>query len=148
VAFAFNRELNERQLRWALLLFFFALAIPAGLLIGRAYDQLKWEVFHQYRATAEQLTERIAHDIRRLIEVEEQRSFSEYDYSTASPDGAANFVQQSPLAAYPVVENIPGVVGYFQVDSQGRLSSPVALEGGDNDSEYGVGEDERFERIA
>lgn len=117
-------------------------------MIGRAYDQPKWEVFHQYRATTEQLTERIAHEIRRLIEVEEQRSFSEYDYSTASPDGAANFVQQSPLAAYPVVENIPGVVGYFQVDSQGRLSSPVAPEGGDNDSEYGVGEDEYLERIA
>jgi hypothetical protein len=38
VAVAFNKELNERQLRWTLLLFFLALAIPASLLIGRAYS--------------------------------------------------------------------------------------------------------------
>ena len=104
-------------------------------------------MFHQYRATAEQLTERIAGDIHRLIEVEEQRSFSEYSYFAASRDGAVNYVQQSPLAAFPVVENTPGVVGYFQVDSQGRLSSPVAPELGVNYVEHGISEGECLERI-
>ncbi len=143
-----HRSLSERQLRWWLLIFFFALAIPALLLIYRAYDQLKWEVFHQYRISAEELSARIDGELHRLIEIEESRSFGDYAFLSVSGDPGATFVQRSSLSAFPVAADIPGLVGYFQVDSAGKLSSPIVPTPGTNYFNYGVNEAEYRARLS
>ena len=60
------KDFDTARLRGLLAFFFFALAIPTGLVIWQAYGQLKWEAFHQYRGVAEELTNRID---ARLIEM-------------------------------------------------------------------------------
>ena len=40
-------------------------------------------------------------------------------------DPSANFVQRSPLSAYPSASSIPGLIGYFQVDAQGAFTTPL-----------------------
>ncbi len=40
-------------------------------------------------------------------------------------DTASNFLQRSPLSTFPVDSAIPGLLGFFQVDSSGRFSSPL-----------------------
>ncbi|HJP34663.1 MAG TPA: hypothetical protein QF901_01640, partial [Gammaproteobacteria bacterium] len=143
-----HRGLSERQLRWWLSCFFLALAIPAVLLIYRAYDQLKWEVFHQYRVSAEELTARIDAELSHSIEIEEARSFSDYAFLTVAGEASAGFVQRSPLSAFPVKAGIPGLVGYFQVDSRGTLTSPVVPDPGTDHEAYGVSDDEYRRRLA
>ena len=143
-----GKGLNEQRLKIGLLVFFLALAIPAVLLVIRAYDQVKWEVFHQYRVLAEELSQRIDTDMRRMIEAEEVRSFADYSFLVVAGDPKSNLIQRSRLSNYPVDSEIPGLVGYFQVDSAGALSSPVLPELESNYRDYGISDNELTDRKA
>ena len=143
-----QQSLNLRQLRWTLVGFLLALAIPTGLLVYRAYDQIKWEVFHQYRLSADEITRRIDSELRRLIDIEETRSFDDYSFLTLASDKNATFAQRSPLSAYPVSDEVPGLIGYFQLDSAGTLSSPIVPGTGTDYSLYGVSAAQYRGRIA
>ena len=117
--------LDRKTLRRWLAVFFLALAIPTGILVYQAYSQLKWEAFHQYRVLAEELAARIDARIVQLVNVEEARSFADYAFLNVAGDPAANFLQRSPLSAYPHGSPIPGLVGYFQVDTDGAFTTPL-----------------------
>ncbi len=116
--------LTKQRLRRALLIFFLALAIPTAILVFQAYGQLKWEAFHQNRLLAEELAKRIDNRLAELLYQEESRSFDDYSFLIVKGDPAAKFVQRSPLSNYPVSSAIPGLIGYFQVDAGGVLSTP------------------------
>lgn len=142
--------LNRARLRRWLIVFFLALAIPAGVLIAQAYSQLKWEAYHQHQVLAEELAARIDKSLADLIQAEELRSFSDYSFLVVAGDPAANFVQRSPLSAYPPSSAIPGLLGYFQVDTQGLFSSPLLPQEASEVATYGItpGEgQQRSERV-
>ena len=133
-----RRGLTEKQLKYRLLLFFLALALPAMLLIYRAYGQVKWEVFHQYRVLAEVLSARIDAELIRLIDTEEARSFTDYGFLIVSGRPGSNYLERSPLSGFPADSKIPGLVGYFQVDSEGAFGSPVLPRRDTAHGNYGV----------
>jgi signal transduction histidine kinase len=138
--------LSRKKLRRWLLLFFLALAIPTAVLIQRAYSELKWESFHQYRLQAEELAARIDGHVVGLVNDEEARSFADYVFLNVAGDTEVNFVQRSPLSAFPVGAAIPGLVGYFQVDSQGVFSTPLLPRNADSAATYGISRDELRQR--
>jgi signal transduction histidine kinase len=140
--------LDKRRLRLWLALFFLALAIPSALLVHQAYRQLKWEAFHQYRGLAEELASRIDVRLAGLITAEEARSFGDYGFLTAAGSPAANYIQRSPLSVYPVAKAFPGLIGYFQVDAEGRFSTPLVPPAPENASLYGIARRELEERMA
>lgn len=119
---------SKRRLRIAMVLFFVALAVPTTVVILQAYSQLKWEAFYQHRVMAEELVKRIDQRVAELIDTESARTFTDYTFLNIAGDVSANFLQRSPLAAYPVNLPVPGVIGYFQVDNQGLYSSPLVPE--------------------
>ncbi len=136
-----TRNLDRRRLRNTLTLLFIALAIPTAVLITQAYSQLKWESFHQIRIQAEELTGRIDTTLAAQISTAESRNVA--DFGFLAGDLSAKFVQRSPLAAWPVAQDIKGVIGYFQVDKDGNFSTPLlppanltADEVGLNPAEY------------
>ena len=131
---ALVKDHDRRRLRTLLAVLFFALAVPTGVLIWQAYGQLKWEAFHQYRSQAEELTQRIDSRIAERIASAAARSFADYSFIKVSGDPAAGFIQRSMLSAYPVVAELPGIIGYFQVDADGLLSTPL-LPGSGTDLE-------------
>ena len=63
-------------------------------------------------------------------------------------DVAANFVQRSPLSAFPVASAVPGVLGYFQVDAAGKLTTPLLPGAGVAPASYGIGAEEQAARAA
>ncbi len=140
--------LDKRRLKLWLALFFLALAIPTGVLIRHAYGQLKWEAFHRYRVLAEEVATRIDTRLAEAMHVEEARSFADYSFLVVAGDPAANFLQRSPLSAYPVQSAVPGLIGYFQVDSSGVLSTPLLPASGGDAGAYGIAPAERSERLA
>jgi len=136
--------LDTGRLRNFLLAFFLALAIPTTVLVWQAYSQLKWEAFHQYRGVAEELTNRVDARLNDMIRTADARSFADYAFLVVSGDPSAGFLQRSALSVYPVADALPGVLGYFQVDSVGVYSTPLlpsdgtpAASLGISDSEYG-----------
>ncbi|HSC14490.1 MAG TPA: ATP-binding protein [Gammaproteobacteria bacterium] len=146
-----NKRFDERALKIVLAVFFLALAVPAGVLIAQAYGQLKWQAFRSTQVAAEELAARIDASLRAAIAGEDARSFGDYSFLVVEGDAAANFVQRSPLSAFPVESALPGVLGWFQVDAAGNLTTPLLPEAGVAAADYGITpaeEAQRAERVA
>ncbi len=139
---------DKQRLRLWLVLFFLALAIPAGILIRQTYSQLKWEAFHRHRVMAEELTARIDRRLSELIDAEQARAFTDYAFLVVAGDPKASFVQRSPLSAYPLAAAIPGLIGYFQIDAQGAFTSPLLPQPGVQPLVYGISGPELDQRRA
>ena len=122
-----TKGFDKGRLRRLLAFLFMALAIPTAVLIWQAYSQLKWEAFHQYRGIAEGLANRIDSDLIARLEVAEARSFADYTFLVVAGDQKLNFVQRSPLSAFPVSQDMHGVIGFFQVGTEGEFSTPSIL---------------------
>jgi hypothetical protein len=140
------RSFDKGRLRKLLALFFLALAVPTAVLVWQAYSQLKWEAFHQHRGVAEELTRRIDARLNDMIDTADARSFADYTFLVVSGDPSANFVQHSPLSTYPAVQDLPGVLGYFQVDTEGVFSTPLLPSEGTQAANLGIGENEYAKR--
>jgi signal transduction histidine kinase len=143
------RKLDERRLRLLLGAFFLALAVPAAVLIAQAYGQLKWEAFRRNQLLAEDLASQVDSGLRAAVATEEARSFGDYSFLVvAGKDAAANFVQRSPLSAFPVEGAVPGTLGYFQVDALGTLTTPLLPAPDVDAATYGISADEQSARRA
>jgi signal transduction histidine kinase len=142
------RGLDERGLKLVLGVFFLALAIPSVVLVVQAYSQLKWGAFRSTQLAAEELATRIDATLRAAIAAEDARSFGDYSFLVVEGDAAAPFVQRSPLSAFPVASELPGVLGYFQVDAAGKLTTPLLPEAQGAAASYGIGADEQIARAA
>jgi signal transduction histidine kinase len=140
--------MDRKTLRLWLALFFLALAVPTTILIKQAYSQLKWEAFHQHRLLAEELAGRIDKRLVELIDAEEARAFTDYVFLVVTGDPSANFLQRSPLSTYPVTTGIPGLIGYFQVDTTGTFSTPLLPKAGTSPEAYGISKSELEQRQA
>ena len=138
--------LNRKQLRNWILLFFLALAIPATVLSLQAYSQLKWEAFHLHRIQAEELSQRINDKLAELVVKEEARSFTDYAFLNIAGDPSASFIQRSPLSAFPLDTSFPGLMGYFQIDTNGVFSTPLTPGSGTQASSYGITNSELSQR--
>ncbi len=141
-------NMDEKHLRRWLFVFFLAIAIPAALLIVQTYSQLKWESFHQQRGLAEELSQRIEARFVELINTEEARPFTDYAFLNLAGDPEANFLQFSPIASFPVAAEIPGLIGYFQLDAGGELSTPFVPLDLSSFSRYGIADNEQQARQA
>jgi len=130
--------LTPRRLRLWLGLLFVALAVPTAVLVQHAYGQLKWEAFHSYRVLAEEFTARVDDRLSALIASEEARAVTDYGFLVVAGDPSARYVERSPLSAFPTDSVLPGVIGHFQVDADGRFSSPLLPDTGQNPTRYGV----------
>ena len=95
------KGLDQRRLRNLLGLLFLGLALPTAILIWQAYSQLKWEAFHQHRVAAEELTRRVDSNLAAMVQAADARTFADYTFLVVSGEPSANFVQRSPLSAYP-----------------------------------------------
>jgi two-component system, OmpR family, phosphate regulon sensor histidine kinase PhoR len=139
-----DKSLN--RLRLALVVFFFALAIPTGMLLRHSYSQLKWEAFHRHRLLAEELVARIDQRYTERIERENARAFTDYTFLNIAGDARANVLQRSRLSAFPTGSAIPGTLGYFQVDNAGRFSTPLLPEAEAEAQRYGIAANELRQR--
>lgn len=136
------KGLDKAKLRWWLLIFFLCLAIPTVALIQQSYSRLKWETFHQHQLMADELSNRINNQLIRLINIEEQRPFADYSFLNVAGEPTANFIQRSPLSQFPVQSEIPGLIGYFQVDAAGTLLTPFVPVESEKAGSYGIAEQE------
>jgi signal transduction histidine kinase len=136
--------MTQRRLTLLLVLFFMALALPTSILVYQAYGQLKWEAFYQHQQLARELTLRIDSGFRDLIKREENRPISDYEFLNVTGSEGAAFLQRSPLSEFPLAAEVPGLLGYFQVDASGQLRTPIVPEA--NASSYGISQTELRQR--
>ncbi len=136
--------MTTSHLKILLLIFFIALALPSSILVYQAYGQLKWEAFHQHQLLARELSLRIDARFQEIIEREENRPFADYEFLNIAGSEQSAFLQRSPLSQYPLDSDIPGLLGYFQVDAAGGLQTPLMPRS--NASNYGIDAEELMQR--
>lgn len=116
------RDNDPRRLRRVLAAFFIALALPTAVLVWQAYARLEFETFFQYRRQAESLTNQIDSQLGSAATRLDNLSLEDFSFLT----GTGNVYQRSPLSTLPLRSDVPGVVGYFQIDASGALTTPLA----------------------
>ncbi|WP_444995239.1 sensor histidine kinase [Aliikangiella sp. IMCC44359] len=139
-------KLSTTKLRLIFLVFFLALVIPSCILSWNAYEQLQWKSLHQYQQEALLLTEQIDRALISIVKQEEARADTDYTFLVLAGDPNARFVQRSELSKYPIDANVPGLIGYFQIDSDGRFSTPLLPEKSKDSYLYGVSNEEKLQR--
>jgi two-component system, OmpR family, phosphate regulon sensor histidine kinase PhoR len=137
--------MSKRKLLAGLSLLILALAVPTGILIWQAYGQLRSESFHHYRGLAEELTQRIDAELVARITDAESRTFADYSFVIVEGTVESNILQRSPLSVFPATGDLPGVLGYFQVDGDGHFSTPVLPPSGADPASVGISPEE-YER--
>ncbi len=122
----------RRRLRRTLL----GVALLVGLLLTTvaylSYERMRRESFLHQRFIGELFVTALEGAFLKFIEEEELRPFDHYSFFTATRSEITNdqAFQRSPLASESSYDTSRGVVGYFQIDPQGRFSSPLLPESG------------------
>jgi two-component system, OmpR family, phosphate regulon sensor histidine kinase PhoR len=131
-----TRGLTRRRLRAVLLGLFVLLAAPAVALVLQTQRQLRWESYHQYDTLAGELALRIDAELQRLVALEEARSYADYGFLTLGEGGSV--VQRSALSQDPARTPLAGALGWFQIDAEGRFSSPLLPATQDDPAGWGL----------
>jgi len=143
----FKHGITPNRLRLALGLLLLGLALPSALLYWQTQRQLKLEAWHQQRELAEALAARIDGDLAGLVAAEEARGYSDYRFLTvAGQTTEALLSQRSPLAVLPRDFGLPGLIGHFQIDPDGRFSTPLLPTSTGSPLRWGMGLPEWRER--
>lgn len=142
-----RRGITPTRLRLMLGALLLGLALPSALLYWQTQRQLKLEAWHQQRELAENLAGRIDSDLARLVATEEARGFADYRFLTVAGETTqALLSQRSPLATLPRESGWPGLLGHFQIDPDGRFSTPLLPTPPGLPTRWGIGDDEWRER--
>lgn len=137
---------DARRLRLLLGVVFLGLALPAAFLIRQAVSQLELESFRREQLLAEGFVQRVDATLAAAIAIEDARPFSDYQFAIAALVDGAQVLKTSPLSAFPPVANVPGTLGYFQVDAAGELSTPMLPSDSDGLVDFGIDDAERAAR--
>jgi signal transduction histidine kinase len=150
-----TRGQATRRLRLLLCASLLCVALPLTLLLSRVYQNLAQEVFYQYRAAAEEAVKQVNQRLADILQWEELRPFDEYSFLkvTANPLFKNSAIIASPLSELPPQSAVPGVIGYFQINPDGSVNSPVLpdldeAELSANAERFGFGSSELARRLA
>lgn len=109
------------RLRWGFLLFLALLAIPLGLLVREALATAAEERARAHRSAAQRLVDELERELTTWLETEEARPYGHYRYLYLPEGAESQAMVASPLAEPP---SEPFVLGYFQLEPGGDLTSP------------------------
>jgi signal transduction histidine kinase len=111
-----------RRIRIVFALLAVALLVPTGLLVRRALESVEVERAARHRTVAERVFDEMERSLSEFLSREEERPFGQYRFYV-TPEGAVRgALARSPLADPP---DRDFVVGYFQVDPDGSVHSPL-----------------------
>ena len=119
---------TTRDVRIAFVGLAFVLLVPLALLIHRAIESARLEREQSHRAVAARIFDEMERELSMFLRVEEDRPFEHYrDFVLPSQSMMANLsLESSPLATAP---GDPFVVGYFQIEPDGRVTTPHRVGG-------------------
>ncbi len=108
---------------------FLVIAIPVAILLVNSYKHFQTESQYAYKEQAYFILQMLNQRIYDDLAVEEQRSYSEYRFIRAVPIIGGEEVTISKLAELPMRSHYGGMIGYFQLDPDGGMHTPVLPDG-------------------
>lgn len=123
----YNPDTAKKRLFYWLLLFFISISVPVYFLLQKVYSQLQDETWYRQRNQAELLVQRIERQLLEKLQPEQDRPIAEYSFFNVleNPLLQSSSVNFSPLSELPPKSDIPGLIGYFQIDPDGIFHIPA-----------------------
>ncbi len=118
-----------KKIRITFILIFIAIAFPVVMLLGKSFSHLKTGSQYAYKEHAYLVLQMLNQRIYDDLAIEEQRSYSEYRFIRAVPVIGGEEITLSRLAEFPIRSHYAGIIGYFQLDPDGALKTPVLPDG-------------------
>ena len=126
----YNPGTAKKRLFYWLLLFFIGISLPVYFLLHKVYSQLQDETWYRQRNQAELLVQRIERQLLEKLQPEQERPIAEYSFFNVLENQLlqSTSVDFSPLSELPPKSDIPGLIGYFQIDPSGTFHIPALPE--------------------
>jgi len=139
----------KKRLFYWLLIFFIGISLPVFFLLNKVYSQLQDETWYRQRNQAELLVQRIEVALLEKLQPEQDRPIAEYSFFNVLENQLlqSSSVNFSPLSELPPKSDIPGLIGYFQINPDGTFHIP-ALPDLQSDLQSGLGHKTLAMRIA
>ena len=131
-----NPQQQKKRLRWILLLFFMLLSLPVYYLLQTVYAQLENEAYFTSRQRAEHLVDQIEQRLQQVLKIEQNRPIAEYSFFNVLENpllSESTGVKFSPLSEIPPKTAIKGLIGFFQINTDGSFHLPALPEIEQND---------------
>ena len=117
------------RLKLIFIFLFLVIAIPVAILLVNSYQHFETESQYAYKEQAYFILQMLNQRIYDDLAIEEQRSYSEYRFIRAVPIIGGEEVTISKLAEMPIRSHYGGMIGYFQLDPDGGMHTPVLPDG-------------------
>lgn len=146
---SYSPDTAKKRLFYWLLIFFIGISLPVYFLLDKVYSQLQNETWYRQRNQAEQLVQRIERSLQEKLQPEQDRPIAEYSFFNVLENQLlqSTSVNFSPLSELPPKSDIPGLIGYFQIDPDGTFHIP-ALPKLETDLQSGLSAETLAMRIA
>ena len=108
---------------------FIVIAIPVIVLLSHSYAQLQTSSLFGYKEHAFSVLQNLNKNITADLAIEDRRSYADYRFIRSVPVFGGEEITMSELAEFPLRSHYVGLVGHFQLDPAGNLSTPVLPDG-------------------
>ena len=108
---------------------FIVIAIPVIMLLSHSYAQLQASSLFGYKEHAFSVLQNLNKNITADLAIEDRRSYADYRFIRSVPVFGGEEITMSELAEFPQRSHYVGLVGHFQLDPSGKLSTPVLPDG-------------------
>ena len=108
---------------------FIVIAIPVIMLLSHSYAQLQTSSLFGYKEHAFSVLQNLNKNITADLAIEDRRSYADYRFIRSVPVFGGEEITMSELAEFPQRSHYVGLVGHFQLDPAGNLSTPVLPDG-------------------
>ncbi len=108
---------------------FIIIAIPVIVLLSHSYAQLQASSLFGYKEHAFSVLQNLNKNITADLAIEDRRSYADYRFIRSVPVFGGEEITMSELAEFPLRSHYVGLVGHFQLDPSGNLSTPVLPDG-------------------
>ncbi|RYV02118.1 hypothetical protein SOPP22_11160 [Shewanella sp. OPT22] len=116
-----------KRLRWFTALFFSLLLASTLFSFYVIHNKIEQEQFHEYQQQVDDVTQRINKRTFKRIALSNATPPAEFDYFLHLYNPATEQLTKaiSPLANRKKYTHFEGLIGYFQIDNNGRFNSPA-----------------------
>lgn len=108
---------------------FIVITIPVIILLSHSYTQLQASSLFGYKEHAYSVQQNLNRNIAADLAIEDRRSYTDYRFIRTVPVFGGEEITMSELAEFPLRSHYAGLIGHFQLDPSGNLSTPVLPDG-------------------
>lgn len=116
-----------QRIRYYVAAFLTLILLPLAAVVYYGYQQVEYEQYFNYRNAAENTVSQLNKRLSEQITLEQKRPATDYQFYTTVENPMTDQATQvfSPISNPDTYDQTKGLVGYFQIEQDGQVTSPI-----------------------